>query len=135
MNSLEFAVLGNPTPQGSKNAYQRGGRIVLVESSKTLKGWREAVANSARQAAEQDEWVVQPNGTPLTVKIWFGIRRPKSVKRIHPTVKPDLDKLVRAVLDGITQSGVVWRDDAEVCKIIAKKIYADEPITVVGVSF
>ena len=29
-------IEGTPAPQGSKNAYQRGGRIVLVEASKNL---------------------------------------------------------------------------------------------------
>jgi Holliday junction resolvase RusA-like endonuclease len=38
---------------------------------------------------------------------------------------PDLDKLVRAILDSLT--GVVWRDDAQVVDIVARKVYAETP--------
>lgn len=39
-----FHVPGVPTPQGSKNAYRRGNKVLLVESSKKVKPWRAAVA-------------------------------------------------------------------------------------------
>ena len=38
-----------------------------------------------------------------------------------PWVKPDLDKLIRAVLDGLT--GVAYVDDAQVTLISASKSY------------
>jgi Holliday junction resolvase RusA-like endonuclease len=38
---------------------------------------------------------------------------------------PDLDKLIRAILDALT--GVVWRDDGQVVDIVASKVYADTP--------
>ena len=134
MSYIEFQVDGQPQPQGSKNGYLRGGRIVLVESSKNLKPYRLSVAHSAQIAAKAKGWLVIDNIRPITVKIVFGMTRGKSVKRLHPTVKPDLDKLIRAVLDGITQSGVIWKDDAEVCKIVASKKYSDRPFTWIEVS-
>ncbi|WP_312778521.1 hypothetical protein [Corynebacterium variabile] len=39
-----FHVPGVPAPQGSKNAYRRGNKVLLVESSKKVKPWRAAVA-------------------------------------------------------------------------------------------
>ncbi len=39
------------------------------------------------------------------------------------TVKPDLDKLVRAIMDSL--SSVVWRDDAQVAQVRATKLYDD----------
>lgn len=54
--------------------------------------------------------------------------RPASVKpakRYYPTVAPDLDKLLRALLDGIGQSGVIWGDDSQVVRLTAWKAYAD----------
>lgn len=47
-------------------------------------------------------------------------------KRPYPIVPPDLDKLVRAVGDGIGQSGLIWGDDSQVVEIIARKYYADD---------
>jgi Holliday junction resolvase RusA-like endonuclease len=134
MSSIKFEVAGQPQPQGSKNGYLRGGRIVLVESSKNLKPYRLSVAHSAQLAAKRLGWSVIDDDRPIWVTIRFGMTRGKTVKRLHPTVKPDLDKLVRAVLDGITQSKAIWKDDAQVCQLITEKHYSDIPSTWIEVS-
>lgn len=36
--------------------------------------------------------------------------------------KPDLDKLVRAVQDALT--GIIYKDDGQVCRLTANKNYA-----------
>jgi crossover junction endodeoxyribonuclease RusA len=62
----------------------------------------------------------------VEVRILFGILRPESVparKRPHPTVKPDVDKLTRAVFDAI--SSVLYRDDAQVVHLQVRKRYVD----------
>ncbi len=59
----------------------------------------------------------------LYVRVEFILPRPKSVKRIYPAVKPDLDKLVRAVLDGLWPA---WGDDAQVVGLLASKRYCGE---------
>jgi Holliday junction resolvase RusA-like endonuclease len=51
--------------------------------------------------------------------------KPRTVKREHPTVPPDLDKLIRAVLDGLT--AIAYVDDSQVVEIYAKKIYGLVP--------
>jgi len=56
----------------------------------------------------------------------FYLDRPSSVstaKRPHPTVPPDLDKLLRAVGDSC--SGVIYDDDSQVIRTLAWKVYAD----------
>ena len=40
---IQAFVPGIPQPQGSKNAYVRGGRAVLVEANKNLPAWRQIV--------------------------------------------------------------------------------------------
>ena len=60
---------------------------------------------------------------PVGVKLRFLLPRGKSVKREQPCVKPDLDKLVRSVLDALT--GCCYADDGQVVKVIALKEYAD----------
>jgi Holliday junction resolvase RusA-like endonuclease len=62
---------------------------------------------------------------PVSVEIMFHMKRPKSVTRDLPSVKPDLDNLLKAILDGM--NGIVWRDDALVCEIVTRKIYSDGP--------
>jgi crossover junction endodeoxyribonuclease RusA len=118
-------IEGTPAPQGSKNAYQRGGRIVLVEASKNLKPWREKVRAAFIQAAADDDIYTMARidkNMGVGIYITFHLEKPKTVKRLWPTVKPDLDKLVRAILDAGT--GVLWIDDAQVRFIEARKVYA-----------
>lgn len=129
---LEFAVPGQPVPQGSKNAYNQGGRIVLVESAKGLKKWRRLVSDEAARSSHK--WTMPDSSVAIHVSITFFMERPKSVKRLHPTVKPDLDKLIRGVLDGVTQSGKIWKDDSQVTVIVASKVYASGfPLTIVSI--
>ncbi|MGP5083022.1 hypothetical protein ACTXJ8_14785 [Corynebacterium variabile] len=55
-----FHVPGVPAPQGSKNAYRRGNKVVLVESSKMVKPWRAAVAQAATIAYLRTEPIDRP---------------------------------------------------------------------------
>lgn len=122
-------VYGQPAPQGSKSAFVRGGRAVLVEQSKRVKPWRQAVveAISRTPAASFDEAVV--------ARVTFIMPRPKAhfgskggqpyLKQSAPTFvtsTPDLDKLLRSTLDGITESGMI-ADDKQVVICHAQKRY------------
>jgi crossover junction endodeoxyribonuclease RusA len=131
---LSFRVDGIPAPQGSKRYLGNGG---MVESSKRVAPWRADVRQAADLALENirfdntDYWDV-----PLSVSLGFNFPRPGRHYRTgrnadqlrdqaphEHTGKPDLDKLVRAVLDALT--GVVWADDAHVVDIHAVKGWAD----------
>lgn len=115
---IEFDVKGIPAPQGSKNAYRRGNRIVLVESSKKVPAWREAVALEAKKHC------IQQIDGPVFISMIFRLPRPKSLpkKVIHMVKKPDLDKLIRSTCDAL--SGVAYVDDNRVACITAAKTYA-----------
>ena len=55
-----FHVPSVPAPQGSKNAYRRGSKVVLMESSKKVKPWRAAVAHAATIAYLRTEPIDGP---------------------------------------------------------------------------
>lgn len=117
---MRFFVPGNPAPQGSKQAYVRGNRAVLVETSKRLPLWREAVQDAAMDAG------CQPIDGPVAVWLTFRMPRPKAMKPADPLTmiqRPDIDKLARAVLDGIT--GVCFEDDSQVTRLVVLKRRAD----------
>lgn len=110
-----FFVKGRPVPQGSLKFIQ--GRPIHVRAH-DLALWR---ADIARNAELHGYIPVADNG--VKVEISFIFDRPKSSKRSFPWVKPDLDKLIRAVLDGLT--GVAYVDDCQVVLIQASKVYGE----------
>jgi crossover junction endodeoxyribonuclease RusA len=131
--TFTFVIPGDPRPQGSKQAFRRGDKIALVETTKGLKQWRQQITMTASQTAGLAK--LQIFEGPVQVRVMFNLRKPPSVRRLKPLVKPDLDKLLRALFDGITDSKAVWTDDAQVITVLASKRYATrEPHTVVEVS-
>lgn len=117
---LDFFVEGTPVPQGSKNAYVRGGRAVLVDANRHLKSWRAAVRAAAERAIAEDDW--ETLDEPCSVHLAFIMPRPKRPRWDVPAVKPDLDKLTRAGFDALTDAGV-WRDDSRVVSMEVTKRY------------
>ena len=122
MQDFRLRVLGIPAPQGSKNAYVRAGRAILVEASKALPAWRSAVMEAARQELNSME-VGEPFTDPVLLDVTFYLERPKTTKhKRYPAGKPDLDHLIRAVGDSLTQAGVL-KDDSLIVQIVARKIW------------
>jgi Holliday junction resolvase RusA-like endonuclease len=108
-------------PQGSKRGFLINGRIVMVEATKDLKVSRNFASELIRQAALN--WRQPTKDTPMSVTLVFTYQKPKTVKRLHHTVTPDLDKLVRYCLDAVTVAGNVWHDDSQVNALTAIKVY------------
>ena len=121
--AVQFWVAGVPQPQGSMTAQVRGGRAVMYSANAArLRPWRDAVTFQAREAWRAGAWQGVPLEGGVNLRLQFAFLRPASAaKRPVPHVKPDLDKLQRAVLDALT--GVVYGDDAQVVSVTASKIY------------
>lgn len=119
----EFEVLGVPAPQGSKTAVTIGGKARVIQAGSKSgrakhKAWRAAVAETARDLADD-----RPHDGPLRLTITFRLPMPKSrpaaARRagVWPhSVKPDIDKLLRSTLDGMSDGGLI-ADDARVCAV------------------
>jgi crossover junction endodeoxyribonuclease RusA len=118
---LTFDVLGRPAPQGSKKSI---GNNRFVEASKFLPAWRRDVRDAAEHAVTVNGWA-RVSG-PVELEIMFYLDRPFTIsktKRPHPTVPPDVDKLIRGIGDSLT--GVVYDDDSQIIRVLAWKLYAD----------
>lgn len=117
---LYFSAFGTPRPQGSKR-YVGNGRFVEASD---VKPWRKAIAAAVQLAFEAtgDE---RPFTAPVVVYATFFLPRPKSVKRLLPTVPPDLDKLCRGLGDGMSVDSKALEDDSLIVKWVASKVYAD----------
>lgn len=126
---LTLFVPGTPRPQGSKRQGRNGA---MYEASRYIKAWREAISTVAwtemnRAGAGRIDGAVE-----LTVVFQFS--RPKShytSKGLRPgapqfvTSTPDLDKLMRAVGDGLVDGGVL-RDDSLIVVEHLSKVYAKQ---------
>ncbi len=118
--SIEFTVYGTPQPQGSARSFIPKGwhRAVITTDNTKLKPWRQQITDTALTLNAN----VFDRETPVEVTMNFYFARPKSAKkRRGMTVKPDGDKLVRAIFDAIT--GVLIADDAQIVEFHARKHY------------
>lgn len=122
---ITFTAYVKPQPQGSlKYAGHRKGKPVLQSDNKALKGFRELVGYAARKAVDEArlELPMAGKGVAVELVLDFSFVLPKSVKfRPFHTVKPDIDKLQRAILDAGT--GILWHDDNQVVQVFVRKGY------------
>lgn len=138
MTSIKFFVPGVPAPQGSVKSFTHPatGKIVSQPDNPRTKPWRGIVGMTALAAL--NDWSLSRE--PFVVVLRFVFPRPKShfgSGRNAETLKasapaqpcgrgvPDIDKLIRAVLDALT--GVIWFDDSQVAYVEAMKRYGDSP--------
>lgn len=118
---FEVVVTGcRPAPQGSKRHVGNGR---MIESSKRVKPWREAVRDAVGD-------VVETLDGPLTMHVVFTVSKPKMApknKRTYPITRysGDIDKLLRSTLDALTDAGVI-KDDSMVIDVRACKIFPGE---------
>ena len=113
---LQFTVFGKPEPQGSMRAFLPKGakRPIVTSDNPKLKSWRQELSGAAMRAccdAEVDEFPVKAR-VPVEVALHFFFKPPQKSKGGNKTTRPDVDKLMRAVLDGM--SGIVYDDDSQV---------------------
>jgi Holliday junction resolvase RusA-like endonuclease len=131
MRPIEICVYGSAQPAGSKRAFNHPhtGRVVVVDANPKSREWKDRVA------AEAGRCYTGPLlDCAVELHLVFYRARPKGhmgsgrnlglVKDIapaFPAVKPDLTKLVRGAEDAL--SGIVYRDDVQVCRTVAEKAY------------
>lgn len=127
---IEFFVPGKPATQGSKRHVGNG---IMVDSCKHLKPWRLIVAQMAMIAMKDADVRILPPDACVMLECEFYMQRPKyhyrkngEVKPGMPlfvTKKPDLLKMTRAIEDAMT--GIVYRDDSQICLEKMSKQYVD----------
>ena len=130
-SQISFTVYATPVPQGSMKAFVLPGkwgakdRAILTSANKKLKPFRGEVTRTA-MAAMSERDIAEPfagKHIPVSIVADFYIAKPASVtkKRYYPSVKPDLDKLIRSLCDAMT--GVIYTDDAQIVEFNVRKRY------------
>ena len=132
--NIQFTVYGKPEPQGSMKAFMRkGARFPVVTSdNKNLKSYRQNLSVVALAQCRAEGFNPIPKKTPVEIELTFYFSRPASrSKRAAFTVKPDLDKLMRAVGDALT--GICFEDDSQIVYAIIRKRYGSPERTIIEV--
>ena len=122
IESVSFTVAGVPIPQGSSRAFVVGGRAVVTSSNKNLAQWRQRIATEAQKVAVESGFY-SLDKRAYDVHATFYFPRTKSLKKnqTEHIVRPDLDKLIRAINDGITN--ILIPDDSMINAINVRKLY------------
>lgn len=124
---VRFTVYGHPVTQGSMRGRRQGAHVSVVhDNAAKLEPWRQDVARAA-QVAGQDAGITF-GATAVEVLIEFRFPMKAGASKGQREVglafrqgrKDDVDKLVRAVLDGLTSSGLI-ADDGHVVDLHATK--------------
>lgn len=122
MAGVKFTVYATPQPQGSMKGYVLPGkngakaRAILMGDNAKLKPYRGDLTREA-MAALRDAGISEPMAgkhVPVRLEMIFYLAKPDTCpkKRLLPTVKPDLSKLIRSTEDALT--GILYADDAQV---------------------
>ena len=126
--NLDFFVAGIPKAQPRVKAFVRGGHAG-VYTPDSAEAWkqevrRQAVANAPESLMSGVVRIQLDFFLPIP-KVHLdrhGVPKPKSP--VWCQKKPDLDNLIKAVTDAITDTQKVWLDDSQICEITATKTYA-----------
>jgi Holliday junction resolvase RusA-like endonuclease len=134
MDSVTFFIPGKPRGKGRPRF--SGGRAYTDEQTRE---YEERIAWNYRRIAGKFRF---PDDVFLRVRVQQQMPVPQSASkarktemlegRTFPPAKPDLDNVVKAVLDGL--NGVAYKDDSRVVGIHSVKIYSDNPGVLVEVS-
>jgi crossover junction endodeoxyribonuclease RusA len=135
LRRITFEVSGDPMPQPRVRAFARkmgnGQAVARVYTPGTAEAWKSAIAVAARPHIPQ-----RPITGGVALSVLFRIERPKShygsgrnaevlrsaAPRFHAQ-KPDVDNLIKAVMDALSIIGI-WEDDTQACRLIVEKRWA-----------
>lgn len=130
MSGLAFTIPGEARGKGRPRATTIGGHARMFTDSKTA-----SYENLVKLAASRALNGRVPFDEPLAVNVTIRMtpaashsdkkRRAMIAGEILPTKLPDLDNVVKAVLDGCNR--VAFRDDALIVRLVAEKAYAATP--------
>lgn len=125
-----FTIKGEPKGKG-RPRFTRNGHVYTPQETSR---YEQLVGLSYRNSAKGYKFT---SPVRVTVKAFCKPPKGKSKKvtedmldgRILPTKKPDVDNVVKIILDGLNK--VAWDDDTQVVDLMAVKRYSEEPMVAV----
>ena len=129
IEAISFDVPGEPKGKGRPRFCLKNGKAYIYTPQNT-KEYEENIKTYARLfkhifrremqlEAHIEAYYKIPKNTSK------GIKEKMICRIILPNKKPDIDNIEKIVLDAL--NGVLYEDDAQICKTISEKFYAEEP--------
>lgn len=113
---------------------RRMSKGVMLYDPKKVKQFKIAVGNMAKEQMKQNEWE-RLEDRPLMLDVTFYRPIQQSISKaehdrrarheVLPIVKPDNSNYLKSLEDAL--NGIVWKDDALITDIRARKRYAEQP--------
>lgn len=124
LRTSSLLVYGTPVPQsGMKPVSTPAGPRLVTTGGRDLESWRHSLAAEAAVARVGG----RRHEGPVALHVEFRYPMPgtrtaaqRGQESIPKVTQPDLDKLLRAVCDGMT-AGALILDDAQICEIHCTK--------------
>jgi Holliday junction resolvase RusA-like endonuclease len=117
-HQIAVTVWGMPVAQPRHRVSCRNGYArVYLPSDHAVHGWKELIAQAAAEQIEKTGALEGALALSLDFMFPAQTRRAEGTYRVK---KPDLDNLVKAVMDALTDAGA-WQDDAQVAEVTARK--------------
>lgn len=136
-HSICFFVPGRPQGKGRPRIGKVGVHSRMFTPAATV-AYEGLIALAAQQAMAGRTLLTGPVFVHMEITLpvpssWSQKRKALALAgQIHPTTKPDIDNVEKAIFDGI--NGIVWKDDVQVVEVLKRKAYGDVPGVLVRIS-
>lgn len=134
---IRFTYYGEIRGKG-RPRFRNAGKFIQTYTDKDTQAYEMSIKEAYLQANQ--EAYMNP-GTPLAIILTVYQQIPKSVSKkkkqemldgkIRPTKKPDIDNILKSVLDSLNQ--VAFHDDTQIVSVEVVKWYDETPRMVVKI--
>ena len=126
---IRLIVPGIPRPKARARIFTRGGKVMHYSPS--------AKDEQAFLALAAHTRPIRPLEGLISVELTFYLPAPKTMPKKQRELvdreglpcagRCDLDNLVKLAMDALNR--VYWKDDRQVCRLVARKVYSRTPRT------
>jgi Holliday junction resolvase RusA-like endonuclease len=109
---VQFFIPRDPFPGQRTNCTCRG-RFATVYTPAAYRDWKDDAKDYIAGLAPQFTGIDRE--AEVTLSAEFVATPPKTTKLRRP--KPDIDNFLKSLMDAITQSEVLWKDDSQVAEL------------------
>ncbi len=130
---IRFTVMGEPQGKARPRFSFKTGKTYTPKNTKDYENHVKSYASLLNRKFNRN--------IPLEVNIKAYYKMPASTSKkvkiqmangeILPTKKPDCDNVIKIILDAL--NGVLYEDDAQVCRVNFEKLYSDKPCVSISI--